>query len=94
MAVIVLAMKNRLVVLYCYCMAIILFTDYGIGIVLVSKNLYWSPLLIGFFLSVLYMFILTIGRFKSGCELVILRPPYSLFSVSLGIHVFVVCFSN
>ena len=37
---------NRLVVLYCYCIARILITDYCIGIVLVSKRLYWSTLLI------------------------------------------------
>ena len=37
--------KNRLVVLYCYCIASILITDYCIGIVLVSKSLYWSTLM-------------------------------------------------
>jgi hypothetical protein len=36
--------KNRLVVLYCHCIARILITDYCIGIVLVSKSLYSSNL--------------------------------------------------
>jgi hypothetical protein len=36
--------KNRLVVMYCYCIVTILMTDYCIGIVLVSKSPYWSTL--------------------------------------------------
>jgi hypothetical protein len=31
--------------MYCYCIVIILITDYCIGIVLVSKSRYWSTLL-------------------------------------------------
>jgi hypothetical protein len=36
---------NLMVVLYCYCIVRILITDYCIGIVLVSKSLYWSTLI-------------------------------------------------